>query len=197
MIALYRPGSSFLHRAHAAAKTVGLVLTALGISLAPRTLLVAAIALALVVIGYIAAGFGPRVLLGQLWLARWVVVVMVATQVLFVPPVETAASTAKVLALVLVAALLTLTTRSEDLLAALERALAPLRRIRIDPARIALVLSLTIALIPVIASFARRIREAQRARGVRLGYRAVVPLLVLSLRHADQVADALSARGVE
>jgi biotin transport system permease protein len=50
----------------------------------------------------------------------------------------------------------------------------------------------------VIAGFATDIRDAQRARGVRVGpHTAVVPLLVLSLKHSDELAEALAARGVE
>jgi biotin transport system permease protein len=52
-------------------------------------------------------------------------------------------------------------------------------------------------MLPVVADLARRVREAHQARGVRIGYRAVVPILVLALRHADDVADALSARGAD
>ncbi len=56
--------------------------------------------------------------------------------------------------------------------------------------------SLTLTMVPVVAGLAQRVRDAERARGVRLGVRSVVPLLVLTLRHADQVGDALAARGV-
>jgi biotin transport system permease protein len=42
------------------------------------------------------------------------------------------------------------------------------------------------------------IREAQLARGLRpRSYRMAVPLLVLSMKHADEYAEALAARGVE
>ncbi|MFP3607054.1 hypothetical protein, partial [Paraburkholderia sp. SIMBA_053] len=61
---------------------------------------------------------------------------------------------------------------------------------------VALTISLTITTIPVIAGFAERVRDASRARDVRLGVRAVVPLFVLALRHADDVGDALAAPGL-
>ena len=73
----------------------------------------------------------------------------------------------------------------------------PLARLGFDPRRIGLTLSLTIAMLPVVAGIAARVRDAERARGVRLGPRIVVPVLVLALRHADDVADALTARGVD
>ena len=44
---------------------------------------------------------------------------------------------------------------------------------------------------------AAEVRDAQRARGVRPSLRAaLVPFVVLSLRHADQLGEALAARGV-
>ncbi|XNY99806.1 hypothetical protein ACL90Y_08565 [Micrococcus luteus] len=41
-------------------------------------------------------------------------------------------------------------------------------------------------------------RSAQASRGVRMRPWAwILPLVVLSLKHADDVGDALAARGVE
>lgn len=202
MISLYRPGHSLLHRAPAGAKLFGLALLGLAISFLPRerTLLTAillAAAVLTVAVGYAAAWFAPTVLLRQLWATRWIVVVVVATQLIFLTPWDALVNAVRVVAIVLLAALLTLTTRSEDLLDAFQSLLRPLARFGVDPRRVGLTLSLTIAMLPVVASIAGRVREAQRARGARLGVRAVVPMLVLSLQHADDVADALTARGVE
>jgi biotin transport system permease protein len=101
-----------------------------------------------------------------------------------------------VVALLLLAELVTRTTRMGDLLEVFRSIARPLRRMGVDPDAVALTLSLTIAMIPVIAGFAVQVRDAQRARGVRLGPRAVLPLLVLTLKHADDVGDALAARGL-
>ena len=197
MIALFLPGHSLLHRAPADAKLAGLILLALLISLWPHTSITIAIAGLLVVGLYALALFPPSVLLRQLWLAKWVVVLMVATQLVFLTPWDAVLNTVRVVAIVLLAGLLTLTTRSENLLAVFEKALRPFERLGVDARRVGLTLSLTISMLPVVADIARRVREAQQARGVRIGFRAVVPILVLALRHADDVADALSARGAD
>lgn len=197
MIALYRPGRSPLHRAPAGVKLVGLIALALLISLWPHTGVTIAIAAALVVALYALALFPPTVLLRQLWLARWIVVLMVATQLIFLTPWDAVVNTTRVVSIVLLAGLLTLTTRSEELLSALEAGLAPFARLGVDARRVGLTLSLAISMLPVVAGIAGRVRDAQQARGVRLGFRAVVPILVLALRHADDVADALSARGAD
>ncbi|WP_203138345.1 energy-coupling factor transporter transmembrane component T family protein [Microbacterium sp. JZ31] len=196
MISLYRPGTSPLHRTPAGVKLIGLAVLALAISLGARTPLLAAGAMLLVLIAFAGGGFGAATFLRQLWATRWIAVFVAATQLIFLSPADAVVNTTRVVSVVMLAGLLTLTTRTADLLDALQRALSPLRRIGVDPWRVGFTLTLTIALVPVVADFAARIRDAQRARGVRLGPRAIVTLLVMSLRHADDVADALSARGI-
>ncbi|MDN3310705.1 energy-coupling factor transporter transmembrane component T [Microbacterium oryzae] len=169
---------------------------ALAISLWPHTPVTATGTLLGVLVLFALGGFGPREWARQLWALRWLVVFMAGTQLLFLGTEPALVNTVRVVSVVLLAGVLTLTTRSEEMLDVVERALRPLARFGADPWRVAFTLSLTIALVPVIADFGRRVREAQRARGVRLGVRAVVPMLVMSLRHADDVADALSARGI-
>ena len=196
MISLYRPGSSPLHRLPAGVKLVGLVVLSLTISIGARTPLLAGAAMALVFGAFALGGFGPVTWLKQLWLTRWLVVFVVVMQLIFLTPADAIVNTTRIIAVVLLASLLTLTTRTADLLDALQVALTPLRRVGVDPWRVGFTLTLAISLVPVVADFATRIRDAQRARGVRLGPRAVVPLLVMSLRHADDVGDALTARGL-
>ena len=202
MISLYLPGHSVLHRAPAGGKLIALVVLALGVSLIPRGHTVAtgslmAVAAGLIPLLFAMAGLRPAVLLAQLWGTRWIVVAIVITQLIFLTPWDALINSVRVVVIVLLASLLTLTTRSTDLLDALQFALRPLAPFGVDPRRVALTLSLTIAMLPVVASIAERVRQAQQARGVRLGPRVIVPMLVLSLRHADNVADALTARGVE
>lgn len=197
MIALHRPGTSPVHRMPASAKLLVLALLAVTISLIPHSTVSLGIVGVGVIGAYLTAGFGPRVLARQLWLARWIVVFMVVSQLIFLTPWEALVNTVRVVAIIVLAGLLTLSTPTEELLDALRRGLRPLRRFGVDPQRVGLTLALTLSMLPVVAGFADRIRQAQRARGVRLGVRVVVPLLVMSLRHADDVADALTARGIE
>lgn len=197
MIALHVPGDSVLHRAPAGIKLLALFILALAISLYPHDLPSLSATVAVVVALHLAALLPPTTLPKQLWQAKWIVVVMVVTQLVFLTPWDALVNTVRVVSIVLLAGLLTLTTRSEDLLGALETGLRPLTRIGVDPRRVGLTLSLAIAMLPVVAGIAARVRDAERARGVRLGPRLVVPVLVLALRHADDVADALTARGVD
>ena len=59
-------------------------------------------------------------------------------------------------------------------------------------------MALCIRAVPVVLGLAEQIRDAQRARGLPLSARAfAVPLLVRALRHAQQLGDALIARGLD
>lgn len=198
MIALYREGNSLLHRAPAGAKVLAFMIIALAITLSADNPLTVSVAAALAIIGYLAAGLGLRTLLAQIHVVRWVIVIMLVTQAIFLPPLVAVTNTGRVLAVIVLAALITLTTRIPALLDATEHALGPLRRIGVDPARIGLLLGMTITTIPVIMAIATRIRDAQRARGVPVRPATfVVPLLILSLKHSDDLADALAARGID
>lgn len=196
MIQLYRPGSGILHRAPAGAKLAVLALVALVLSVYPHDGWSIAIALLSVFALFAVGGLPVRVLGAELWRMRWIIVVLAAALTVFVSPAAAWISTGRVVALLLLASLLTLTTRMSALLDVLRRLLRPLGRVGVDPEVVAMTISLTITMIPVVAGFADRVREAGRARGVRLGVRGIVPLLVLALRHADDVGDALTARGI-
>lgn len=197
MLTLYRPGSGWMHRAPAGPKALVLLLVVLGVSLLPSTYAAAGVAAGLTVAGYLGSGLGLRVLAGQILAVRWVIAVTLVSQLIFLGFEPAIVNTSRVLAALLLAGLLVLTTRVTDLLDAFERALAPLARLGVDPRRVSLLLTVAINTVPVLARLAIGVREAQRARGARGGVVTfVVPFLVVSLKHADELGEALTARGV-
>jgi biotin transport system permease protein len=202
MLTLYRPGDGLLHRTPAGPKMLVLLALVLGVSLLPSTWWAAAAAAIVTVLAYAVAGLGDGMLglreLGRQVLSiRWIIVIMIVGQLIFLGPAPAVANTARVAAAVVLASLLVLTTTVTALLDAVERGLRPLERIRVDPQRVALLLTVTLTTIPVLARLAREVRDAQRARGARRDLRTfAVPFLVVVLKHADQLGDALTARGV-
>ncbi|UJP10930.1 energy-coupling factor transporter transmembrane protein EcfT [Microbacterium sp. KUDC0406] len=114
---------------------------------------------------YPIAGLPVSMLVDAWWRLRWIVLVLGGGLWLFAGPETAAVNTGRVVALVLLADLVTRTTRMGDLLAVLERVLRPLRRLGVDAEAVALTISLTIAMVPVIAGLAEQVRDAQRARG--------------------------------
>ena len=101
--------------------------------------------------------------------------------------------------LVMLAACVTVTTKSDAFMAMIERALLPLSIFPfIKPKAISLTISLTLRFIPTIFKLGMDIREAQAARGLQSNPIAlIIPLIVLTLKHADDVSDALDARMIE
>lgn len=194
---LFVPGSSVLHRAPAVAKLAGLLVlsTALVALRSPAAVATCAV---LVVLAYLLAGLGVRAVVGQVWPLRWVVVLLVPFQWWTAGWRAAVVVVGTLLVAVAAAGLVTLTTRVTDMLDALTSALRPLRWLGVDPERVALLLSLTIRAIPVIAGTLAETRDARRARGLERSTRALVtPLVVRTVRHADRVGDALAARGLD
>ena len=196
MIQLFVPGDGVLHRLPAGVKLGALAVAALLLSLAPKDPLTSALCLVAVLALYPLARLPWAVLGAELCRLRWLVLVLGAALWIFGSAQLAWGSTTRVVAVALLASLLTLTTRMGALLAVLRCLLHPLRRVGVDAEAVALTVSLRITMIPVVAGFAAQITEAARARGTRLGARAAVPLLVRTLRHADAVGEALGARGL-
>jgi biotin transport system permease protein len=202
MLSLYRHGNGRLHRVPAGPKLLVLLAIVLGVSLLPSSWWAAATAAIVSVVAYACAGFGDgmlgmRELARQVFAVRWVVVITTAGQLLFLGPESAVANTARVTAAIVLAALLVLTTRVTALLDTVERGLQPLARVGLDPQRVALLLTVTLTTVPAMARLAREVRDAQRARGGRAHLRLfVVPFLIVALKHADELGDALTARGV-
>lgn len=195
MIQLYIPGTSVVHRLRAGTKLLTLAAAALALSVAPPNGWSVAAALAGVSALYALARLPLRVLAAEVWRLRWLVIVLGGALLVFAGPLAAWISTGRVIAIVLLASLLTLTTRMGELIEVVRRVLAPARRFGLDPEAATMTIALTITMIPVVAGFTAQVREAQRARGARSALRGVVPLMVRTLRHADDVGDALSARG--
>ncbi|MBS1905324.1 MAG: hypothetical protein JST33_01910 [Actinobacteria bacterium] len=199
MISLYRPGSGFLHRAPAGVKLALLAATALGLSFVPATP-GAVLPMAGVVAAasglFLLGGFGARALGEAWWRLRWLILILGAALVVFVSLPAAIVNTGRIVVLVLLAELVTRSTSTSALMGVIGRLLRPLRTLGVNAEAVALVLSLTLTMAPVVGGFVRAVREAQDARGVRLGARMAVPLLVRTMRHADAVGESLAARGL-
>lgn len=108
--------------------------------------------------------------------------------------------------LVTIASLLTLTTSPIRLTDGLERILRPLKPIGLPAHELALMMTIALRFIPTLAEEADRIMRAQMARGAELSRGSVtarvkglipvlVPLFVAAFRRADELATAMEARG--
>ena len=197
MIATFHHADTPVHRLRPGAKIACVLLGGTAVFVFAGWIsvaLLAVIALAL----YALARIPPRLALAQIRPALLVLLAIFALHAIFGEWLLGVFVVARFVVLIMLAALVTLTTRVSDMVAALESGLGPMRHIGIDPSRVALAVAMAIRFIPVIATEAAAIREAQAARGLHRSFVAIlVPLIIRSLRMADNVAEALDARGFE
>jgi energy-coupling factor transport system permease protein len=219
-IAQYYPGASFIHRADPRLKVVAV--TALAVALFVRDSFVA--------LGVFAAAGGLAYALSGVpaaWLWRslrpllWLVGLTFLAQ-LVVAPGEPFASfwifevsweglglaaflSLRLLVLVLIGSLLTLTTSPIALTDALAWLGRPLRRLRVPTEELALMVTIALRFIPTLLVEFDTIMRAQQARGadfrrggplrrVRALVPVLIPLFVVSFRRADDLALAMEAR---
>ena len=196
-IGLYHPGSTVLHRIPAGAKLTAMLLSVIGVVLLHRWWQLA-IAVGVVLVLGAAARIPPRVGWAQLRPLRYVIVLVAALQCWLSGWQAAVTVCVTVLVTVALAALVTLTTRVSAMLDAVAAVLRPLRRLGVDPDRIALLLAMTIRCIPLIAGIVAAVSEARRARGTGFSLVALAaPVVIRSLRSADALGEALIARGAD
>jgi biotin transport system permease protein len=193
---LYIEGSGVLHRLPAWIKLAALVAAGATLfAVRQPALLLAAVAVAAVLL--VLAGAGP----GAVWRhvrGLALILLVIAGFTWYFNGAERAAEVVlRIMALVGLALAVTVSTRTSALIDVCEASLRPLQRLGVvDAGRAALALALTLRFIPEIWRNYQDIREAQAARGLGANPLALaVPLLVRTLKRAEEVADAIDARG--
>ncbi|GGA13165.1 energy-coupling factor transporter transmembrane component T family protein [Neptunicoccus cionae] len=153
--------------------------------------------LALVLLGWTSLGrAGFQASLRALRPVLWFVVIILVYHIFVGRLHQGAVIVLKMLLLFGFANFVTMTSRLSDMMDLVIRLLSPLRRVGIPPERIALAFALVIRFTPVLGQRGARLAEAWRARSARrAGPRIIAPLAVSALDDADQVAEALRARG--
>ncbi|GFZ92160.1 hypothetical protein GCM10011359_21800 [Nesterenkonia alkaliphila] len=197
MLGRRAPGNGFLHRSPAGLKVAMLALfTAL--VLVAREPVVSAGGVVLVLLTALAAQVPLRMLLAllrRLWL---LLVVLAALQLLLNDPLTGAEVLSRILATLLAAQLLILTTAPAELVAVLRVLLAPLRVLGLEPGRVALAALVMLRSIPFLADQFRMAGRQAAARGLERNLKArTLPLLLGAVEHARDTGRALSARGID
>lgn len=113
---------------------------------------------------------------------------------------------ARVCIIILASTTLTLTTKPTDLTNAIEWFLKPLELLKIKTSIFAMIISIALRFIPTLFNETNKILKAQASRGVdfnegklseQIGQiiSLLVPMFVISIKKADDLADAMEARG--
>jgi biotin transport system permease protein len=197
-LGVYLPGSSLLHRLSAGVKLVGLGAAITLVSLlvdSPAGLGVATV----VVLAVVAlARIGLKSLAAQLRPVLWVVVFIFGFQLIFTDWHRALVVCGTLLLSVTLAVVVTSSTRTTDMVAALTAGMRPFARIGFPVDQVAVALALAIRSIPLMVETVRQVDEARRARGLRFSPRiAVAPVVISAIRTADAFAEALTARGLD
>lgn len=196
MLSLTSPVPTPWHRLPAGMKLAGLCLLSLGLFALTSPALLAA-ALAAVMLAYAAGGrafaaHGAR-MLRPLWPF---VLVLLVWHLWTGDAARGAAILLRLVTAVAAANLVTMTTRLSDIVAVIELLCAPLARLGVSPHLPGLAAGLVIRFIPVTGERVARLTEAWTARSARRpGWRIALPATLGALDDAEQVAQALRARG--
>lgn len=194
---LYQPGDSFLHRLAAGHKVLALVGLGTGLFLInSHAVMFAVLALVLVIYGATGLGFGRA--WAQMRPALIILVLVFAVQALLGAWWLGLLIVARFAALLMVAGLLTLTTKVSDMIDAIERGLVFLRPLGVNSGKVSLAISLALRFIPVLARITEEVREAQKVRGLERSIVALaVPVITRMLKMSDDISDAIDARGYD
>lgn len=196
LIGVYQPGHSRLHRLPVGVKLGGLAVLSLAIVMVrsmPAAWVFLAIALLLALVA--------RVRLVTLVRAARLVLLMAifvsALQWLWYGRDKAIETIVDLLALSLAAVVVSATTPVNEMLDAFIRWITPLRRVGVDPDRVALTIGLAIQALPGTVALAYETRDAARARGLGKHPRSyLTPFVIRVVARAQETGDALHARGI-
>ncbi|MCT4697096.1 MAG: energy-coupling factor transporter transmembrane protein EcfT [Candidatus Cardinium sp.] len=100
--------------------------------------------------------------------------------------------------IILFASWILLTTSYLDIIEGLTTLLNPLAYVGIKPAKVSLAVALAIRFMPVIHNTFKEIKMAQKARGIDKNFIAIlIPALIKTIKMADDIAAAITARSWE
>ena len=223
-IGQYIPGNSPLHKLYPALKILLTVAYIVVLFIIKKPLSYAAFFVftaALVVISGISVKIILRGIRPMLWILIFTAVInlfMTQGEAVFTIPLWqfginitregialAAAMTVRLLFLIVGTSLLTLTTSPLQLTDGIEKLLKPLRPLKVPSYEIAMMMTIAIRFIPILAEETDKIIKAQTARGAdfesgNIMRRAkamvpiLVPLFVSAFRRADELATAMEAR---
>lgn len=196
LVGVYQPGTSLLHRLPVGAKLGGLAALSLAI-VAVRDARAAVVFLAVAVALALVGRIGLRMLARTTRSVLLIAVIAGAVQWWVSGPAKAVETLLDLISLALAAIAVSATTPVNAILDSLVRWISPLRRIGVDPDRVAMTIGLAVQALPGTVALALETRDAARARGLGRHPRAyLTPFVIRVVARAHETGDALAARGV-
>lgn len=196
MRSLYAGGTGWLYRLSPRAKLAALALSSIGLFLT-RDLVWLSAALCLAAIVLSQARLGLRETMLRLRPMALTIILVALASYLLIDPREATVTLLRLSALTLLGTAITASVSISQFIDEITKALGPLDRLGlVRAADIGLAVGLVIRFVPDVVSRYHALCDAHRARGlpVRLN-RLLVPLIIMTLKDADAIADAIDARG--
>lgn len=194
MGSLFSDHITWLHHWRAGAKLLWLAVLGAALLLVRQPWLMAAVALASAVL-FASLGAATQHVRRLVAMAAVGAALVAGFHYWMGQPALAITTASRLLAMALLGMALTVTTRSGDLVDVLAWLLAPLRRVGVNPDRLALQLGLMLRFIEHFFVQWQKLDDAHRLRtGRRGGWRLLAPLTVQMLRTARRVGEALFAR---
>ncbi len=196
MLALTLPRRTKAHDIKAGWKMLGLAALS-AILFTVDSLLVLSIALGLIVVLHLY--LGRDVLRYAIWMMKPIAVfafIILGFHIITSDFVAGFAIIFRMLTLVSLANLVTMTTKLSEMMTIVEFCLTPLSKLGVNTRVFGVATAMVIRFTPVLINKASALRESWRARSAkRAGWRIIMPLFLTAVDDADRVAEALKARG--
>ena len=196
LVGIYVPGDTVAHRLWPGAKLLALTAFSLTVVLTrsmPAAFVFLAVAVAAALVARVplrAVGRATRAVLG-------IAIVVSGFQWWWYGRDKAVETFVDLVALALMAVVVSTTTPVNAMLDTFVRALRPFRRIGVSPERVALTIGLAIQSLPGTVALALETRDAARARGLGRHPRAYfTPFVIRVVARAHETGDALNARGL-
>lgn len=204
----YYPNKSKLHTIHPLIKMISLILFLITVSMIHDFIGLTIVTVLLVIAIYLSKV--PVVQYVKVIKSLTsIIVFMILITILFRNSIPlTLLSLGKVMVSILYTNVILFTTRSSEVVYGLELLCKPLKYVKINPNQVAITISLALRFIPNIFMEIDKIMKSQASRGVDFKYEKwdgklkaissmIVPVLYLSLKRADDVADAMMVRSYD
>ena len=195
---LYIPGQGWLYRMPAGRKLLVLVVLGAGLLHVHRLSILTLSLLFLTGLMY-QSGLSFKKLWLQLRLMVWFLSIL-CFYTAWVQSIEASLEMLlRLSSLIFAALLVSMTTPITQMMDVVVWLLRPFKRIGwVDPYKVSLALGLTLRLIPELSVQWNDIHEAQSARGIKPGVMTMLfPMLVRTLRRAEELAEAIDARSLD
>jgi biotin transport system permease protein len=194
MLFLYIARSTWLHRTPPSAKLLGLAAASIA-ALASTSWPWLAFALVMACATYLSLGADGRRRLLSLRSLLPLVLGLGAFQWLVMDLHAALLSMLRMLLMIALADLVTITTTMQQMLATLMPLIRPARRLGLDPWRLSLAVALVVRFVPVLLAQWSTQRDAWSARSSRkAGFTLLIPFLRETLRRTDTIAESIAAR---